>query len=63
MSAYVGSSKNLKDLKDHNLIGSSKSLKGLKGYLAHQKTTLPPRTTTGPWAWAYCRVPGVGVFL
>ena len=35
----------------------------LQGYLAHKKCPPPPRTTIGPWAYAYCRVLGGVGFL
>ena len=31
--------------------------------LRNRTTPPPPRTATGPYAYAYCRVPGGGVFL
>jgi hypothetical protein len=35
---------------------------GLQGYLAYEHA-LPPRSTVGPYAEAYCRVLGECVFL
>ena len=35
----------------------------VQGYLAHRKTPTPLRTTIGPWAYSYCRVPGGRYFL
>ena len=35
----------------------------IQGYLAHKKPPPPPRTAIGPYAYAYCRVLGGGVFL
>ena len=49
MSAYVGSSKNLKDLKDAHLFRGGFPL-ALQGFLAHKKT--PPRRTLQK-AYAY----------
>jgi len=68
-SAYVGSSKNLKDLKDRSE-AARKTVFGMRDIkiLTYRGTSLiikrtPPRTAIGPYAYAYCRVVGGGVFL
>ena len=72
MSAYVGSSKNLQDLKKmqkpmvptpaESAHYSAVAREKMQGYLAHEKTR-PPRTTIGTYVSAYCRILEGGVFL
>ena len=43
------------EIRRSSLCGFSSSSLGVKGYRAHKKSAIPPMTTQGPQASAYCR--------